>query len=136
MTDAQFDIWPDCVEWQGSRDRRGYGKLMRKHDGHTYYLAHRYFYAVERGPIPEGMVLDHLCRNHSCINTDHLEPVSQQENVLRGVGIGAKYAKRDSCSSGHPYGDAPPMRSDGGRRCLDCEREIEEQRKLRRHATV
>lgn len=137
MTDTpRFDIWPDCIEWHGSRDKNGYGKVARKLDGKTYYLAHRYFYAKCNGPIPDGLVLDHLCRNTSCINPDHLEPVTQRVNIMRGTGMGARYGVRDACKNGHPYGEDPPMRSDGGRRCVTCEREIELRRQPRRRAKV
>lgn len=51
-------------------------------------MAHRYVYESIRGPIPEGLVLDHLCRNTSCVNPDHLEPVTYGENFRRGAGTG------------------------------------------------
>jgi hypothetical protein len=71
----------DCWTWIRSKDSHGYGAIRR--DGKAY-RAHRYFYEMHRGAIPEGMQLDHLCRNPDCVNPDHLEPVTNRENVLRG----------------------------------------------------
>lgn len=71
-----------CWNWQLSLDHHGYG--MAYIDGKKIG-AHRLIYQRERGPIPDGMPLDHLCRNPRCVNPDHLEPVTQAENVRRGV---------------------------------------------------
>lgn len=72
----------DCWLWRGALNNRGYGRLTR--GGHVY--AHRYVYELERGPIPTGMQLDHLCRTPACVNPAHLEPVTGTENVRRGRG--------------------------------------------------
>lgn len=68
----------------------GYGRLRR--NGRSI-PAHRYSYEVRVGPIPEGLELDHLCRNTQCVNPDHLEPVTGAENRRRGVGT--KLSKGD-----------------------------------------
>lgn len=49
------------------------------------YLAHRVMYEALVGPIPAGLVIDHLCRNTRCVNPDHLEAVTQAENVRRAA---------------------------------------------------
>jgi HNH endonuclease len=49
-------------------------------------MAHRAFYEMHRGPIPEGLVIDHRCRNRACVNPEHLEPVTRGENMRRGDG--------------------------------------------------
>lgn len=72
-----------CWEWQRAKDPSGYGRM--RSDGSTR-LAHRVFYERANGPIPEGLPLDHLCRNPSCVNPDHLEPVTPAVNIQRGVG--------------------------------------------------
>jgi hypothetical protein len=71
-----------CVLWHGSKTRDGYGVLPGS-DGKVAY-AHRVSYERVRGPIPEGLVLDHLCGNPSCIAIDHLEAVTFAENCRRG----------------------------------------------------
>ncbi|MBN9210756.1 MAG: hypothetical protein BGO45_10805 [Microbacterium sp. 71-36] len=69
----------DCWEWTGSL-RTGYG-LFRL-DGRNVQT-HRWAYEEQVGPIPDGFQIDHLCRNTRCVNPDHLEPVTQAENIRR-----------------------------------------------------
>jgi hypothetical protein len=71
-----------CWEWHGERIRNGYGRLWISTTQRM--LAHRFAYELLIGPIPEGLDLDHLCRNRSCVNPAHLEPVTNRENVIRG----------------------------------------------------
>jgi hypothetical protein len=72
----------DCWLWTGGKTKNGYGSFYPKKGPSKY--AHRWLYALVRGPIPEGMQLDHLCRVRHCVNPDHLEPVTMQENLRRG----------------------------------------------------
>ncbi len=83
-----------CWEWTASQRGRGYGcfRLNRK-----TLQAHRVSYSLIRGEIPEGLELDHLCRNTSCVNPFHLEAVTHGENVRRGNVVG----KRTNCLKGH-----------------------------------
>ena len=69
-----------CWEWTGVHDNYGYGLL---HWMKANRKAHRLSYEYHVGCIPEGYVIDHLCNNKGCVNPDHLEPVTQAENVLR-----------------------------------------------------
>lgn len=70
-----------CHLWLRHTNDDGYAMVRR--DG-TLQLAHRWFYVQERGPIPEGLTLDHLCRVTRCVNADHMEPVPLRENIWRG----------------------------------------------------
>lgn len=63
--------------------------------------AHRAMFELVNGPVPDGLDLDHLCRNTLCVNPDHLEPVTRRENVLRGEGRSAQNARRTTCLHGH-----------------------------------
>jgi hypothetical protein len=96
----------ECWAWTGRTSTKGYAVLSIKY---TDWYAHRLSYTRHKGAIPEGMVIDHLCRNTECINPDHLEAVTDQTNVLRGVSPGAKATRNDACKHGHP-------RSEYGRR--------------------
>lgn len=110
--EAKVDRVGECWEWQGSKDR-GYGLIRVQ--GRTR-KAHREAYRIHRGDIPEGKDLDHLCRNKSCINPDHLEPVSHQENVRR------ERAARPTCPKGHPRSPENLMVKavDGSSQCRVC----------------
>jgi len=78
----KFSVMPNgCWNWIGFLDRNGYGICGRGVNNEKY--AHRAVYRYFRGTIPKGMTLDHLCRNRSCVNPDHLEPVTLKENVRR-----------------------------------------------------
>jgi HNH endonuclease len=71
----------ECWLWRGQISPSGYGRIdINNHAGY----AHRYVYERERGPIPNGLQLDHLCRVRACVNPSHLQPVSRAENIRRG----------------------------------------------------
>ena len=70
-----------CWEWLGAVGTRGYGKFS-PHRG-QHWLAHRFAFSDSGGVIPDGMTIDHLCRNKTCVKPDHLEPVTNAENVRR-----------------------------------------------------
>ncbi len=89
-----------CWLWTVHTTNAGYAQMA--HDG-TNVLVHRWMYEREVGPIPEGLVIDHLCRNRHCVNPACMEPVSRGENVLRGIGPSAEAARRTKCMSGHDY---------------------------------
>ena len=81
---SPLSIKGDCLAWIGAKGSNGYGLI-------TFYgrviSAHKVAWLLEKGEIPKGLVLDHLCRNRACVNPDHLEPVTQQINVNRGARV-------------------------------------------------
>lgn len=89
-----------CWNWLGGLAGRGYGTFW---DGARPVYAHRFSYEVHKGPIPEGLTVDHLCRNPRCVNPDHLEAVTLRENLLRGDTIPARNARTTHCPKGHEY---------------------------------
>jgi hypothetical protein len=105
-----------CWLWAGYVNERGYARLTYRG---KIYRAHRFSYEAFVGEIPEGLVLDHLCRERSCVNPEHLEAVTNKENILRGVGPSAKNAKKTHCPRGHEYAYTDKT---GSRVCRECER--------------
>ncbi len=105
-----------CWRWIGAHVR-GRGKLRQNN---RERLATHVAWNLHRGEIPEGMVLDHLCRNVACVNPDHLEPVTQSENLRRG-DTGARLRAVMHCPSGHAYDAANTYVDKRGKRyCRAC----------------
>lgn len=90
-----------CWIWIGPVNYKSrYG--VCHHNGATVG-AHRCVYRLLRGPIPNGLQLDHLCRNPQCVNPAHLEPVTGRVNTLRGTNPAARNARAVTCKRGHPF---------------------------------
>lgn len=102
-----------CWEWTAYK-LNGYGRFgvggAPKNGGRIVY-AHRWAWESVNGPIPNGMTVDHLCRNRGCQNPDHMELVSPAENTRR-------QPKPTRCPQGHEYSETNPVG-----RCRDCNRE-------------
>lgn len=110
----------ECWEWLSGKHSDGYGKFWL--DGRTE-LAHRFAYELMRGPIPDGLQIDHLCRNRACVNPSHMEIVTGEVNTLRGLSFAAQNARKTHCAHGHPLsGDNVYITSDGERVCRTCKR--------------
>lgn len=120
-----------CWYWTGTKGRNGYGMFWA---GNRRTAAHRTAYQLLVGPIPDGLQIDHLCRTRSCVNPDHLEPVTQAENIARGMS-GIKNASKSTCPKGHAYDSTD---TNGRRRCRECTRETSREwaRKNRPSRTV
>jgi HNH endonuclease len=115
-----------CRLWAGPTTKRtgkGYG-MMRLIPSGKKYLVHRLVWEAFNGPVPEGLELDHLCRNSLCWWPDHLEPVTHAENIRRGdaPAVARAYWKNKThCPSGHPYsGDNLYVTPQGERKCRVC----------------
>lgn len=120
---ALADKTDECWNWSGSIHRLGYGQVRW---GGGFRKAHRVAYELAIGPIPDGLELDHLCRNRRCVRPDHLEPVTHAENVRRGR------VHKTTCRNGHPYeGNLVIDTASGARRCRTCRNAQSAERKRR-----
>ena len=119
----KFDYSDGCWEWKGYRTPFGYGMFYTA--AHRLVLAHRWFYEWCYGDVPKSLQMDHLCRNPSCVNPDHLEPVTPRENVMRSDGVCAANAAKTHCPKGHPLDGENLLLIDNGgprkaRKCRRC----------------
>jgi HNH endonuclease len=106
-------IWKHFIRWNGYADVSHQGKKRR---------AHVVSYLERVGSIPEGLELDHLCRQRACVNPDHLEPVTRSENLRRSPLVG-RGNRRSQCRKGHPFDlESTYVDSRGGRHCRTCDR--------------
>ncbi len=89
-----------CWIFMGHCNRDGYARVRFKG---KQIKAHRLFYENFIGPIPSGLVLDHICRVRCCVRPDHLEPVTNRTNTLRGIGVTAQNYRKTHCKNGHLF---------------------------------
>ncbi len=112
----------DAGEWLAFKTKKGYGQF---HLSGGKKFTHTYFYEKIKGPILNSLLPDHLCRNRSCCNPNHLEPVTNLENVLRGIGPTAINKRKTHCLKGHEFTKEntyePPHRL-GRRECRKCKK--------------
>lgn len=162
-TPERFWRWVDrsssdgCWPYRGTK-RKGYGRYHpAQRKPRKEVAAHRWAWTLEYGPIPEGMEPDHRCHtrdkscpggvscpHRACCRPSHLELLTHRDNVLRGRGLAAGYAKRDRCANGHRFTEAntyrypptapPSLR--GTRRCRKCVAAAQRRRKQRLKASA
>ncbi|TXH09365.1 MAG: HNH endonuclease [Spirochaetes bacterium] len=116
-----------CVESTGPRNGSGYANEWHRFGpGDAESLAHRTAYRLAGGVIPDGMTIDHLCRNKVCVNVFHMEVVTRGENSRRAGGVEAAAAKRRAqthCKRGHEFTPENTHTDGRGRRaCKACRR--------------
>lgn len=122
----------DCWLWLGPIDRDGYGKAWRLH---LHLGAHRIAYELMVGPIPPGLVIDHLCRVRNCVNPSHMEPVTWQENIRRGIKNPGPAMTH--CKKGHEFTPENARISTSGKRvCRACARANSAAYQLRKRETA
>lgn len=123
---SRFKVSDGCWEWKDRKVKDGYGQFKIKN---TYYRAHRYSYFVFVGPIPDGLTIDHLCNNTSCVNPEHLKSATLRENLMRGGSLGAVNSRKTHCKYGHPFSEENTIYYErdgvpGRRRCRACFKRI------------
>jgi HNH endonuclease len=125
---SKVDTSGACWLWTGQKTRLGYGYVKWRQRS---MLPHRVAYQLLVGPIPDGLELDHLCRNRLCVNPNHLEPVDHRSNILRGESPCAVNAKKTHCIHGHELTKENTYIRTGepGRKCKECMRVQQAKRK-------
>lgn len=138
MASVVVDVDTGCWNWQKSRNELGYGRIgigSRTDGTRGVGHAHRVSYETFVGPIPEGLHIDHLCRNPSCVNPEHLEPVTVWVNVIeRGQGPVARQSRQTHCKRGHPFDEENTYHNRGKRYCRACVRNANRERYQRQKA--
>lgn len=122
MRRVLVDVDTGCWLWTGALNLWGYGVIGDGTREDNNSLVHRAAYEEFVGPIPDGLDLDHLCRNRMCCNPDHLEPVTRAENVARGDRSTGWADELKTCKRGHPWVEENTRRSAKQRHCRTCER--------------
>ena len=119
---GKIDFSGVCWEWIGAKGADGYGTFHLRPG--KWQRPHRAVWEFLVGKLDDDLQLDHLCRNPSCVNPDHLEPVPAWVNNMRSYSATAILLRREWCTNGHLLDDANTYwRPDGkGRHCLECRR--------------
>ena len=112
-----------CWNWTASCFKSsGYGQFSTRENVRRSRVAHRIAYELVLGDVPDGLVLDHLCRNRRCCNPAHLEPVTTRTNLLRGFGASGVNARKTHCKWGHEFTPENTYidKKNGARQCRAC----------------
>lgn len=113
---VDLDWKTGCWNWVGSKNKDGYGNLSINGKNVT---SHRFSYELFKSKISKGLTIDHICRNTSCCNPNHLEIVTIKDNILRGTSFAASNARKTHCPQGHEYTKENTYTTEG-RRCRIC----------------
>jgi len=105
-----------CWTWTGTKNG-GYGQFW---DGFGRVYAHRWVYEFFVAPIPDGLTIDHLCRNRACVRPDHLDPVPMKVNVHRSDAVSVQFIGITHCKHGHEFTETNTIRVPKGRKCRAC----------------
>ena len=105
----------DCIESKKGITTNGYSRIRINNKN---IQAHRWVWELVNGQIPEGFVIDHICRNRKCVLPEHLRMITQQENIMAGLH---NIDNRSNCNQGHPFVKENIMiRKSGKRECAEC----------------
>lgn len=113
----------ECWIWTGFRDKAGYGRIREGGRSTPVLYAHRVSYERHVGRIPDGLVIDHLCRVRHCVNPAHMEVVSMGENARRGDSPNMILHRNGKCVRGHDQtGENVYISPKGKKYCIPCRR--------------
>lgn len=116
----RIDRTPTCHIWLGAINPYGYGLIFIEG---KHKQAHRVAYEAVNGEIPQGMIINHLCRVRNCVNAEHLEATTHRRNILTGISPSAINSRKTHCKAGHEYNEANTrITPRGWRVCRICAR--------------
>lgn len=119
---AKVEMRGECWEWVAGKVGTGYGHFAQGGPD-KMIMAHRWSFEAMVAEIPEGLELDHLCRNKACVNPEHLEPVTHAVNIERNPNaINKTCADVTECPQGHKYDEQNTRIYKGHRNCRACAR--------------
>jgi len=124
-----------CWIWEAGKTAQGYGGFHPTK--YELELAHRWSFKYHGGELEPAYVVDHLCRNRTCVNPAHLEQVTNEENLRRGRGYRLSNGMDDHCINGHRYTEINTYRNPNDLtdiRCRQCARERDRTRVKRQKA--